>query len=111
MENYAQLNELGIRPYWCVHHGVTVSIYYGDPDGNQMEFQVDCFATAEEATEYMRGSSYQLNPLGVEFDPDELLAKMSSGAQESDILVRTVALPMRPIRFAPIASTGLHSGG
>jgi catechol-2,3-dioxygenase len=41
--NYAQLREKGIMPYWCVHHGITVSMYYADPDGNQMEFQVDCF--------------------------------------------------------------------
>ena len=41
LENYAQLKEKGIRPYWCVHHGITVSMYYADPDGNQMEFQVD----------------------------------------------------------------------
>lgn len=35
-ENYAQLKAQGITPYWCVHHGVTVSMYYADPDGNQM---------------------------------------------------------------------------
>src|SRR5262245_29266907 len=40
-ENYAQLRASGIKPYWCVHHGMTVSMYYADPDGNQMEFQVD----------------------------------------------------------------------
>jgi catechol-2,3-dioxygenase len=41
LENYAQLKAQGIRPYWCVHHGFTVSMYYADPDGNQMEFQTD----------------------------------------------------------------------
>ena len=25
-ENYEQLKAKGIKPYWCVHHGVTVSI-------------------------------------------------------------------------------------
>ncbi len=47
----------GIEPYWCVHHGLTVSMYYADPDGNQMEFQVDAFESMEEAGEYvyMRG--------------------------------------------------------
>ena len=43
LENYAWLKERGIKPYWCIHHGITVSMYYADPDGNQMEFQVDCF--------------------------------------------------------------------
>src|SRR5262245_19787897 len=31
LENYAQLKEQGIKPYWCIHHGVTVSMYYADP--------------------------------------------------------------------------------
>ena len=43
IENYAQLKEKGILPYWCIHHGVTMSMYYADPDGNQMELQVDSF--------------------------------------------------------------------
>ena len=40
LENYAQLKEKGIVP-WCAHHGITMSMYYADPDGNQMELQVD----------------------------------------------------------------------
>src|SRR6478752_6117142 len=31
-ETYAQLREKGITPYWCVHHGITISMYYADPD-------------------------------------------------------------------------------
>ena len=34
LENYEQLKVEGIMPYWCVHHGLTVSMYYADPDGN-----------------------------------------------------------------------------
>ena len=30
------LKAKAIHPYWCVHHGITVSMYYADPDGNQM---------------------------------------------------------------------------
>ena len=48
-DKYAGLKDAGITPYWCIHHGITVSMYYGDPDGNQMEFQVDCFDDNEEA--------------------------------------------------------------
>ena len=36
-ENYARVKSLGIEPYWCIHHGMTLSMYYGDPDGNQIE--------------------------------------------------------------------------
>ena len=58
LQNYVQLKAVGIVPYWCIHHGVTVSMYYGDPDGNQMEFQVDSFATNEAANAYMAGPHY-----------------------------------------------------
>ena len=44
IENYAELQAKAITPYWCVHHGLTASMYYADPDGNQMEFQVDAFS-------------------------------------------------------------------
>lgn len=65
-ENYAQLKEKGIRPYWCIHHGITVSMYYADPDGNQMEFQVDSYGSNEDANTFMYGPHFSANPIGVE---------------------------------------------
>ena len=65
-ENYAQLKDAGIRPYWCVHHGITVSMYYADPDGNQMEFQVDAMPSNEAANAFMQGPRFAVNPIGVE---------------------------------------------
>ena len=97
-ENYAQLKELGIVPYWCIHHGVTVSMYYGDPDGNQMEFQVDSYASNDEANAFMSGPHFAENPIGVEFDPDEWLARVRAGEPPERILLRTVHQPVSPIR-------------
>ncbi len=99
-ENYAQLKAKGITPYWCVHHGVTVSMYYGDPDGNQMEFQVDAFDTSDEANAFMCGPGFAVNPIGVEYDPDEWLARLQAGAPASEFLVRQVHEPISPIRGA-----------
>ncbi|NBO02287.1 MAG: biphenyl 2,3-dioxygenase, partial [Betaproteobacteria bacterium] len=70
MENYAQLKAMNILPYWKLHHGITISLYYGDPDGNRMEFQVDVYKTNEEANAFMQGPGFAVNPIGVEFDPD-----------------------------------------
>jgi catechol-2,3-dioxygenase len=97
-ENYAQLKDKGIRPYWCIHHGVTMSMYYADPDGNQMELQVDACASAEEANAYMEGPHFAANPIGVEYDPDEILARLRSGTPGSALLPRTADLPVSPIR-------------
>ena len=98
LENYAQLKAQGIKPYWCIHHGITVSMYYADPDGNQMEFQVDCFDSNEEANAFMEGPHFAANPIGVEYDPDEWLARLRAGTPASEFLVRRTHLPVSPIR-------------
>ena len=98
LENYAQLKAQGIKPYWCIHHGITVSMYYADPDGNQMEFQVDCFRSNEEANRYMQGRRFAANPIVVEYDPDEWLRRLRSGTAPSEFLVRRSDEPASPIR-------------
>jgi catechol-2,3-dioxygenase len=98
-ENYLTLKERGIAPYWCIHHGITVSMYYADPDGNQMEFQVDSFKTNEDANAFMH-DRFAANPIGVEFDPDAWLQRLNAGASEAEFLTRTTDLPVSPIRGA-----------
>ena len=98
LENYAHLKSVGIEPYWAVHHGVTVSLYYADPDGNQMEFQVDSYPTNEQANAYMYGPNYAANSLGVEYNPDEWLTRLRAGAPESSMLLRSGDEPISPFR-------------
>ena len=81
-ENYARLKEKGNSPYRCVHHGITVSMYYADPDGNQMEFQVDCFSSSEEANAFIN-AHFSVNPVGVEYDPADWLTRLRAGAPGS----------------------------
>ena len=88
LETYDRLKQLGITPYWRVHHGVTLSIYYQDPDGNRMEFQVDCCANADEAHTFMHSEAFAANPVGVEIDPDELLMQYRSGVPAETLLVQ-----------------------
>ncbi len=99
-ETYAKLKERAILPYWCIHHGVTVSMYYADPDGNQMEFQVDSFGTNDETNAYMRGPHFSANPIGVEYDPDAWLAHLRAGVPASEFLARRIDEPISPIRGA-----------
>jgi hypothetical protein len=97
-DNYVYLRDQGITPYWCIHHGMTVSMYYADPDGNQMEFQVDAFPTKRECSDFMCGEVNAANPVGVEYDPEEWSARMHSGVPSGDLLERKVHEPMSPIR-------------
>lgn len=76
---YARLKREGIEPYWCINHGPTMSLYYKDPDGNRIEFQVDNFPTAEETNRWMHSRDFAANPIGVVFDADDLLARFSAG--------------------------------
>jgi len=97
-ETYTKCKAAGIEPYWCVHHGVTVSMYYADPDGNQMEFQVDAFDSADECNAYIAGPPFEANPVGVEFDPEEWLAAVEKGASLEDFRERKIHEPVSPIR-------------
>jgi len=99
MTHYVRLKEQGITPYWAIHHGITISLYYGDPDGNQMEFQTDCFANNDEANAYMYGPDFAQNPIGVEFDPEPMAAAVLKGAPLSDFARRPPG-PMSPVRSA-----------
>jgi hypothetical protein len=69
-----------------------LSLYYTDPDGNRMEFQVDC-GTAEEAKALMETTAYAANPVGVMFDPEALLARFESGEADDDLLVQPSGSP------------------
>lgn len=86
MEVYKKLKAAGIRPYWPIHHGTTLSLYYRDPDGNRMEFQVD-HGTVEEAIAFMASETFAANPIGVAFDPDALLAQYEAGATEAQLMM------------------------
>lgn len=92
LENYARLKEQGIEPYWRIHHG-TLSAYYQDPDGNRMEFQVDCCANAEAAHDYMHSDAFAANPIGVTVDFDSLLEQFKSGVSMESLLVQPAGPP------------------
>lgn len=85
MTTYERLRDLNIRPVFPINHGPTTSIYYADPDGNQIELQVDNYDTIEEATAFFYSEAFALNPIGVEFDPDALLDRLRAGDSEVDL--------------------------
>jgi catechol-2,3-dioxygenase len=93
---YERLKQMGVNPYWRIHHGTTLSLYYQDPDGNRMEFQVDC-GTVAEATAYMQTDAFAANPAGVEINPESLLAQYRSGVPEQQLLT----MPEGPMSTIP----------
>lgn len=83
-------------PYKTGPRGLHDSVYYRDPDGNRMEFQVDCCANAEEAHAFMHGEAFAANPVGVEIDPDALLMRYRNGVSVERLLVQPEG-PSSPI--------------
>ena len=76
---WLQLPTYPLEPFWCINHGPTISLYYKDPDGNRVELQVDTMPSAEAIDAWMRSGEFAANPIGVVFDPDDLLARYQAG--------------------------------
>ncbi|KAJ4986251.1 glyoxalase/Bleomycin resistance protein/Dioxygenase [Stagonosporopsis vannaccii] len=85
---YRQRKTHGILPLWPVNHGPTTSIYYKDPDGNQIETQVDNFENAEDATNFMKSKEFAENPIGVDFDPEDMIQRLQKGEDERSLCKR-----------------------
>lgn len=88
MANYERLRDLGIKPVYVINHGPTTSLYYADPDANQLELQVENYPSVEESTRFFFSEEFAENPIGVEFDPEVLIARMKAGEPEIDLVKR-----------------------
>ena len=94
---YTRLKGLGIEPHACLDHGMTISFYYVDPDGNSVELQVDNFGNWEESSEWMRTSpQFAADPIGMPIDPDQIVAARQAGASFAELHRRAYAGEFRP---------------
>lgn len=85
MATYERLRDIGIKPAFVINHGPTTSLYYADPDNNQIELQVDNYDAIEDATAFFYSEAFAENPIGVEFDPDDLLRRLKAGESEEEL--------------------------
>ncbi|KAI9028001.1 Glyoxalase/Bleomycin resistance protein/Dihydroxybiphenyl dioxygenase [Hyaloraphidium curvatum] len=81
---YEARKALGILPFWCINHGMTMSMYYSDPDGNEFECQVDLMDN-DQCNAYMTGPKFAANPIGVDYDPEEFVKQVRSGVPHAEI--------------------------
>lgn len=83
-EEYARLKSVGITPAMAVNHHFTSSLYYRDPDGNEVEISCDNLPSKQEANAFMKSDDMaeaMVPPFfGSEFNPDELLQLNRSNA-------------------------------
>lgn len=81
MASYQRMKEEeDITPAFSLHHGLTISIYYRDPEGNYVELQSDAFGDWAKSTQWMRTSEdFRGNPIGTFFDPQKVLEAHRGG--------------------------------
>ena len=61
-----------------VHHGGTLSAYYLDPDGVQIEIFIDTQPT-DTSIEMMNSPEFAKNPIGAPIDLDDLVERFEAG--------------------------------
>ena len=88
-EEYERLKLAGIKPRACANHHFTSSIYYDDPDGNEVEISCDNLSTKEAANAFMKSEAMAAAMVppsfGGEFDPEELLRLHRAGAPTEEL--------------------------
>jgi catechol-2,3-dioxygenase len=83
---YLRLEAAGITPHQCINHGFTTSLYYLDPDGNEVEIQVDNFKTREAMNAWFATGAFDRNFVGARFDPKYMVERFRAGVPEDQIL-------------------------
>jgi len=85
LSTYARLAGEGIEPVWPINHGATTSLYYEDPDANYVELQIDNFPTRAEVDEFLADGRFAINPIGIDFNPREMLERRKVGASIDEL--------------------------
>ncbi len=86
MASYERMKGENILPAFALDHGLTISLYYRDPEGNFVELQSDNFGDWKASTHFMRTSpDFQSNPIGTFFDPERVSQAHASGRAFSSL--------------------------
>lgn len=83
---YIRLRDEGIVPKSCINHGFTTSLYYADPDGNEVELAVDNFEDNESMNKWFATGAFDRNFVGVPFDPEDMVKQHREGAAMGELM-------------------------
>jgi catechol-2,3-dioxygenase len=90
--SYLRLRDAGIVPALCLDHGMTFSYYYADPDGNNVELEVDNFGDWALSKAWMRTSAeFRQNPIGQFVDPERVATDRAGGMSFEQIHAKATA--------------------
>lgn len=90
LATYERLERLAIVPRRAVNHGPTLSFYYTDPDGNQVELQCDTFGDWSMSLSFMQTSEqFEQDPFGPDVDPALMLSDRRNDISAEEVLRRS----------------------
>ncbi len=90
MTTYARLrDENQITPTYCVNHGFQFSLYYHDPDQNEVELGCDNFPSREAMNEWFENGEFAKNFFGYNFDPEDVFKMHQDGVPPEKIFEAT----------------------
>lgn len=81
---YRHAKEAAITPNFCLNHGVTTSLYYTDPDGNNIEAHIEAYSDPDDVERHMKA----IDPTkikAVRFDPEDLLRRVEAGEDDESL--------------------------
>ncbi|KAK6211425.1 biphenyl-2 [Colletotrichum tabaci] len=84
LQVYRLAKEDGVEPKFCLNHGATTSLYYLDPDNNEVEIQIEGFDNVEDMQKHMKS----LDPekvRAVRFDAEDLLRRFEAGEDDETL--------------------------
>jgi len=86
------LSDYGFKPHVAIHHGMTLSFYYADPDSNSVELQADVFGDWKKSKHWMNTSPlFKADPIGKFVDPARMIADRAAGVTTKELLRRAYA--------------------
>jgi catechol 2,3-dioxygenase-like lactoylglutathione lyase family enzyme len=83
---YRQAKQNGIEVQSILNTGILIQFYYDDPDGNQIELEIDNYDTSAETQHVQRNNGMRV-PIPKEwiYDGDKMVAMLEAGVPDSDI--------------------------
>jgi len=83
---YEALADRAISPSSAINHGSTTSLYYKDPDGNEVELMIENFSSHDEANAFVASDAFRKTPHGRAFDPRAYLQRLRQGESQAMIV-------------------------
>ena len=97
LDTYERLKPLSVIPHASLDHGMTMSFYYVDPDGNSVELQSDNFdGDWERSSAFLQTPEFVANPIGINVDPDAMVEARAAGANTHELHRRAYAAEFEP---------------